>query len=82
MAGHRADMKTVAGILDARQTFHRADVDEDLGGGETHVERRHQALSAGEDSCAVPAIGQDLEDVVEGARPEVGEWGRFHRLFP
>ena len=82
MAGHRADAKAVAGILDAGQTVHPADVDEDIGGGQTHVERRHQALSAGEDSRVVPAIGQDLEDVVEGLRPEVGEWGRFHRLFP
>ena len=64
--GHRADPEGVSGVLDAGEAGHPADVDQYLGGGEPHVERRHQALPPGENPRAVAAFVEHPEDVVEG----------------
>ena len=82
VAGHGANSKPVAGRLDARKVRHAADIDQDLRGGEPHVEGSHQALAAGEDPRVLPALVQHGDGVFEAFRPNIGERGRFHERVP
>src|SRR2546428_259233 len=83
VARHGADAKHTVGERDARQSLDAVDVDQDLRRAETHVERGHQALPAGQHLRAFAMPREELERLGQRARAGVLEGRRFHRLiFP
>jgi hypothetical protein len=74
----RADAQTPVALFDDVEPRDAVDVDEQPGLEQAHVERRHQALAAGEDLC-VGAMGlQRREYVVERTRLEIAQPRRLH----
>ena len=77
----RASAPTVtasASTAHAVEAGHVVDVDQVLGRRQPHREQRHQALPAREHLAALAQPGEDVEGLVEAARPVVGERGRLH----
>ena len=80
MAGERADPHRPVLQRDAFQRVDAVDVDQEAGLGEPHVQRRHQALAAGEDAGFALMLRKKLQDAVEAFRPDIGEARRLHSL--
>lgn len=74
----RADPNAIGMVLDVRVAIEPVDVDQDGGTGEAHVQRRHEALAAGEQLCVCPVAREELVHVRERLRANVGERGGFH----
>jgi len=67
----RADAQAAIAAFDRRELTQAGDIDQQLGRGEPHVERRDEALAAGEDLRARPL--DELERLGQRSRLGVGE---------
>ena len=78
LAGGRADGEAVGGGADIREFADAVDVDQGLGMRGPEVEKRDQALAAGEDLGSVTLPRQQSERLVDGARGVIHEPRRLH----
>ncbi len=85
MASQRSDLELAVLQRDPVETGDMIDVDQQRRMGEPHVESRDQALAAGQNAriAAVrAAAAEQLDCMVEGLRPGVGERRRLHANPP
>ena len=82
MARHRADAKCVAGVFDPGEPLDMVDVDQNVRFGQTHVQRRHQALTASQNFCRVAMFRKQAERILQRYGPCICKRCRFHGLSP
>ena len=82
MPDQGADPDRVAAILDAAQHIDPVDVDEHVRRRQPHIERRHQALAAGQDLRVAGAIAKQRQRLVDVVRSPIEKRGGFHRGEP
>ena len=69
MAGQRADAHRVAVERDTFKIVEPIDVDQHVGLRQTHVQRRHKALTTGEDTSSVAVRVEQFQRVFHAGRP-------------
>jgi hypothetical protein len=79
MRGERTDVHMAILHADAGVLVQAADVDQQFGRGQPHIERGHQALSAGQKLRRVAVALEQIEHLGEAACPCVGKRRGFHR---
>ena len=76
--GQRADPQASAVLGHAFQRGNPVDVDQQFGFRQTHVERRHQTLSTGEDTSIFAVLVEQLKRVFHAFCPHVRKFWRLH----
>ena len=69
---------TIVGIGLVGELLEVADVNQQLGRREPHVECREQALPAGNRHGAAIVLSQDTVGLIEGRRPDIAEVTSLH----
>src|SRR5438270_12621069 len=77
LPGHGADFEQAAAAADIGKTLYPVEIDDVVGQHESHVEHRHERLSAGQEPRVVEAAEQG-DDVGDRARIVVAERRWFH----
>ena len=68
MAGQCADAHRVAVERDAFQIVEPVNVDQHFRLGQTHVQRRHKALTTGEDTSFITVLVEQFQSVFHAGR--------------
>ena len=78
----RPDADRRAAIVDAAERFDPVDVDQHPGRRQPHVERRHQALAAGQHLRVAGVVAQQRHRLVDIARTPIKKRTGLHRREP
>src|SRR5262249_49189502 len=81
VAHERAELEEAVAPRDAVEPGHAIDVDQEPRLAQPHIERRDQALPAGEDT-RVGLAADERERVIERFRSRIGERRRLHAFLP
>ena len=73
MAGQRADGDVAVFVTDVGKLGEPADVDEHLGNREPQLHQREQGMPAGQELSLVTGFGGEVDGLLDGPGPPVGE---------
>jgi len=69
-------------LLDAAKPGDAVDVDEEARLQKAHVERRHQALAAGQQLRLIAMLGEKIERLLERRGAAIGKVRRLQSILP